>query len=238
MSQPKPDDGQWLPVLDAAVGVAGLPSGVRLARWRRRLLAVGSSVSRLERAAPPECGLTVAPPGAHALVVIASSHAAASTHHVVRAAAAVELAYRATLHHAAVIDRPGARAGNRDPVLDGDWSITQAAVLVAGIGPAAYRILVRGYGEAQLDRLQAARFSGMRLRFAGPGALVVAALGLARLLSAGADCDPESMAVVAAAAELAGVPGGVELLWERSAAPPPESDSRRSRIGNDPRGPR
>ncbi len=75
-------------------------------------------------------------------------------------ATAVELAYRASLHHRVVSDvsdEPTSPAGTRSPntrvVLDGDWSITQAAVLVADIGPSAYRILVRGYGATQVGQL-------------------------------------------------------------------------------------
>jgi hypothetical protein len=45
------------------------------------------------------------------------------------------------------------RCPNARVVLDGDWSITQAAVLVADIGPAAYRCLVRGYGSTQVGQL-------------------------------------------------------------------------------------
>lgn len=103
---------------------------------------------------------------------------------LVDAATAMELARHAVLQHAAVRDRDvdgrggtpgdGATAGdgatggdascgerpievaplNKLHVLHGDWSITQAARLVADIGPAAYRVLVRGWGAAQLIRLR------------------------------------------------------------------------------------
>jgi hypothetical protein len=94
--------------------------------------------------------------GTHALLALAGARLGSgwSSSRLVAAAAAVEQAHRATRHHGAVADDGlGARAANTWHVLDGDWSITEAATLAAELGPVAYRLLVRGYGAAQLARL-------------------------------------------------------------------------------------
>ncbi len=145
---------------EVEIAVGPLPAGWR-AQWRAELAAVRSRVGRLERTEPPPGH---APAGLHALVTIATVRRSARwvPGHLIDAAAAIELAYRATLHHAGVVDdspaargTPGSGSQNRARILDGDWAITQAAVLVAAISPQAYREVVRGYGGAQLTGLHA-----------------------------------------------------------------------------------
>ena len=50
-------------------------------------------------------------------------------------------------------------------MLRGDWSITQAARLVADIGPSAYRVLVRGWGAAQLLQLRTGQSASQSVLF-------------------------------------------------------------------------
>jgi len=132
--------------------------------------------SATQRAAAPDRRVDEAP-GRYALVALAAARSGEfwSTEQLVAVGAAVELAYRATRHHDEVRDRGDQRArdDNRRHVLDGDWSITQAAVLVADIGPEAYRLLVRGYGAAQV-----ARFAGR-----SPTALLASAMALGQLVA-------------------------------------------------------
>lgn len=97
--------------------------------------------------------------GLHAFVALATARLADAWDpaQLIDVATAVELAHRASQHHRRVVDAPTMSDGEKCPngrvVLDGDWSITQAAVLVADIGPAAYRCLVRGYGSTQVGQL-------------------------------------------------------------------------------------
>ncbi len=152
----------WRDVVDRAAVEIG-PLTPALARhWRTELDDVERRVSDLERSAPA----LPADDGVHAFVALASARLgdAWEPRQLIDVAAAVELAYRATRHHAGVLnaavhDRSPAAAPDRTAgrntaaVLDGDWSITQAAVLVSEVGPTAYRLLVRGYGATQLAKL-------------------------------------------------------------------------------------
>jgi hypothetical protein len=137
----------------------GLVSPALVRHWRTELDEVERRVALLEYAAPHHA----AGDGLHAFVVLATARVADAWDpaQLIDAATAVELAHRASQHHRLVVDtavdskmRPdGERCPNARVVLDGDWSITQAAVLVAGIGPAAYRCLVRGYGSTQVGQI-------------------------------------------------------------------------------------
>jgi hypothetical protein len=182
----------WRDVVDRAAVEIG-PLTPALARhWRTELDDVERRVSDLERSAPA----LPADDGVHAFVALASARLgdAWDPRQLIDVAAAVELAYRATRHHAGVLnaaarerspvtarERSPVTARERSPVtvhdgspvhdrspvatrdrmsgrntaavLDGDWSITQAAVLVSDVGPTAYRLLVRGYGATQLAEL-------------------------------------------------------------------------------------
>lgn len=156
------------------------PFDVRLvAAWCDEIDEVQARVGRLEAAADARGDAWADEEvGRYALVALAAARSGAlwSGEQLIAVGAAVELAYRATRHHAQVRDRREtnpARDDNRRHVLDGDWSITQAAVLVADIGPDAYRLLVRGYGAAQV-----ARFAGL-----APTALLASALSLGQLVA-------------------------------------------------------
>ena len=129
--------------------------------------------------------------GLHAFVALASRPARrrVGPRQLVDVAAAVELAYRASHQHRRVVNGVGshlpAASGvrlNTKAVLDGDRSITQAAVLVADVGPEAYRLLVRGYGATQVGQLCDAP---------APTALIEAAVGLGALVAgvSAADID-------------------------------------------------
>jgi hypothetical protein len=143
----------WRDLVDDATSRLGLVSPALVRHWRAELDEVERRVALLERAAPVDS----ASDGLHAFVALATARLADAWDpaQLVDAATAVELAHRASQHHRLVVDTavdtaygPDAeRRPNARVVLDGDWSITQAAVLVAGIGPAAYRCLVRGYGS-------------------------------------------------------------------------------------------
>jgi hypothetical protein len=143
----------WRDLVDQAAGQLGPVSPTLARHLRTELDEVERKVGYLERSAPGRS----AADGLHALVALASARLADvwDPGKLSDVATAVELAYRASLHHRVVIDgKPvGVRFPNMRVVLDGDWSITQAAVLVADIGPAAYRILVRGYGATQVGQL-------------------------------------------------------------------------------------
>jgi hypothetical protein len=159
----------WRDLVDQAAGQLGPVSPTLARHLRTELDEVEGRVGSIERSAPRRS----AGDGLHAFVALATARVADSWDPGLLSdvATAVELAYRASLHHRVVTDVSAAsvtdasaasvtdaRAGNvRFPnttvVLDGDWSITQAAVLVADIGPAAYRILVRGYGATQVGQL-------------------------------------------------------------------------------------
>jgi hypothetical protein len=159
----------WRDLVDQAAGQLGPVSPTLARHLRTELDEVEGRVGSIERSAPRRS----AGDGLHAFVALATARVADSWDPGLLSdvATAVELAYRASLHHRVVTDasaasvtdaRPAsvtdARAGkvrfpNTTVVLDGDWSITQAAVLVADIGPAAYRLLVRGYGATQVGEL-------------------------------------------------------------------------------------
>jgi hypothetical protein len=159
----------WRDLVDDATSRLGLVSPALVRHWRAELDEVERRVALLEYAAP----IDSASDGLHAFVVLAAARVADAWDpaQLIDAATAVELAHRASQHHRLVIDTAvesaaddatavdpasGAdaeRCPNARVVLDGDWSITQAAVLVAGIGPAAYRCLVRGYGSTQVGQI-------------------------------------------------------------------------------------
>jgi hypothetical protein len=159
----------WRDVVDRAVDALGHVTPVLARHWRSELDDVESRVAGLERSAPAGS----ADDGLHAFAALAGARLGEmwQPRQLVDVAAAAELAYRATRHHEAVVNVQPAeadgltgamgagaasaapRSGNTRVVLDGDWSITQAAVLVADIGPTAYRLLVRGYGRTQMARL-------------------------------------------------------------------------------------
>jgi hypothetical protein len=126
--------------------------------WRQQLAAVAARIDGLDDTS--YAGSRGAADGVHALtcLVAAGPFGGYDPRRLIDVAGAVELAYRATRHHDEVVDT----GDNRAPVLAGDWAITQAALLVADDGPQAYRILVRGYGAAQQERL-AARASAQRV---------------------------------------------------------------------------
>jgi hypothetical protein len=150
MTQAAPAAGTaWRDLVDRADGVLGTVSPALARHWRTELDEVEQRVVRLERSAPEPA----ADDGMHAFVALATARLADEwdPQRLIDVAAAVELAHRATRHHAAILN--SGRSQNVAVVLDGDWSITQAAVLVADIGPAAYRILVRGYGATQVGQL-------------------------------------------------------------------------------------
>jgi hypothetical protein len=143
----------WRDLVDQAAGQLGPVSPTLARHLRTELDEVEGRVGSIERSAPRRS----AGDGLHAFVALATARLADSWDPGMLSdvATAVELAYRASLHHRVVTDVRAAnrRSPNTTVVLDGDWSITQAAVLVADIGPAAYRILVRGYGATQVGLL-------------------------------------------------------------------------------------
>lgn len=148
----------WRDLVDQATGQLGPVSPTLARHLRTELDEVEVRVGFIERSAPRRS----ARDGLHALVALTSARLADAWDpgKLSDVATAVELAYRASLHHQVVSDvnpagvrSPNTRSPNTRVVLDGDWSITQAAVLVADIGPAAYRILVRGYGATQVGQL-------------------------------------------------------------------------------------
>jgi hypothetical protein len=145
----------WRDLVDDATSRLGPVSPALVRHWRAELDEVERRVALLEYSAP------VATPadGLHAFVALASARLADTWDpaQLIDVATAVELAHRASQHHRQVLDTEQGPDDERCPnarvVLDGDWSITQAAVLVADIGPAAYRCLVRGYGSTQVGQL-------------------------------------------------------------------------------------
>jgi hypothetical protein len=144
----------WRDLVDQAAGQLGPVSPALARHLRTELDEVEGRVGLIERSAPHRS----ARDGLHAFVALATARLADSWDPgtLSDVATAVELAYRASLHHRVVTDAQvtdKARFPNTTAVLDGDWSITQAALLVADIGPAAYRILVRGYGATQVSQL-------------------------------------------------------------------------------------
>jgi hypothetical protein len=193
----------WRDLVDQAAGQLGPVSPTLARHLRTELDEVERKVGSLERSAPRHS----TGDGLHALVALASARLADvwDPGKLSDVATAVELAYRASLHHRVVVDtkRAGVRFPNTRVVLDGDWSITQAAVLVADIGPAAYRILVRGYGATQVGQL---------CGVADPLGLMRAAVALGALVAV------ETGAPVDAAPQLA------QQLWRDASLAP----SRRS----------
>jgi hypothetical protein len=170
----------WRDLVDDATSRLGPVSPALVRHWRAELDEVERRVALLEYAAPVDS----ADDGLHAFVALATARLADAWDpaQLIDAATAVELAHRASQHHRLVVDtavdsmmRPGGeRCPNARVVLDGDWAITQAAVLVAGIGPAAYRCLVRGYGSTQVGQI---------FGDAEPLALMKAAVELAALVA-------------------------------------------------------
>ena len=197
----------WRDLVDQASGQLGPVSPTLARHLRTELDEVEGRVGSIERSAPRRSSGD----GLHAFVALATARVADSWDPGMLSdvATAVELAYRASLHHRVVTDMQAAdrRFPNTTVVLDGDWSITQAAVLVADIGPAAYRILVRGYGATQVGQL---------CGVADPLSLMRAAVALGVLVAVGVP---------------AGLPAGVQdqadaaqRLWQDAGLPP----SRRS----------
>jgi hypothetical protein len=167
----------WRDLVDHAAGQLGPVSPTLARHLRTELDEVEHRVGFIERSAPRRSTRD----GLHALVALTSARLADAWDpgKLSDVATAVELAYRASLHHRVVSDvnPAGLRSPNTRVVLDGDWSITQAAVLVADISPAAYRILVRGYGATQVSQL-----SGV----GDPLGLMRAAVELGTLVAVGA----------------------------------------------------
>lgn len=170
----------WRELVDDATSRLGLVSPALVRHWRAELDEVERRVALVEYAAP----VGSASDGLHAFVALASARIADAWDpaQLLDVATAVELAHRASQHHRQVVDTAvdsikgpdGERCPNVRVVLDGDWCITQAAVLVAGVGPAAYRCLVRGYGSMQVGQL---------FGEAEPLALMKAAVELAALVT-------------------------------------------------------
>jgi hypothetical protein len=150
----------WRSLVDVCATDAGPFDPSLLAAWRGELDDVQRRVAVLAGAGLVDAGPRDALPlGVHALLALAGARLGSlwRVGQLIDAAAAVELARRAVSQHEAVRDREHARVANREHVLRGDWSITQAARLTAEIGPAAYRVLVRGWGGAQLLQLRTGR---------------------------------------------------------------------------------
>ncbi len=187
--------GGWSGVVDRCAREAGPFPEPILQAWREEVGAVEDLVRSLERAVPGGAYRAAClDDGVHALVTVASARfgTAWSPMQLRDVASAVELAYRAVRHHGEVVDsREGARAtcaGNRRHVLDGDWSITQAARLTAEVGPAAYRLLVRGYGLVQLARLEGRDDAGVLLPTARALGALVSGVNAVDASSAAGDC--------------------------------------------------
>jgi hypothetical protein len=158
----------WRSVVDVCAADAGPFETSLLSAWRRELDDVQARVAALRGDVP--VGADPADPlpvGVHALLALAGARLGRvwRPSQLVDAAAAVELARRAVSQHEAVRDREPGRSLNRQHVLRGDWSITQAARLVADIGPQAYRVLVRGWGAAQLLQLRTGQSAARSVLF-------------------------------------------------------------------------
>ena len=199
----------WRDVVDRAAAAIGPISPTLLRHWHNEMDDVEHRVADLDPSwvdgrGPAEApGIPIArqADGLHALVALAVARLGDiwQPRQLVDVAAAVELAYRASHQHRRVVNGFGphlpSASGvrpNTKAVLEGDRSITQAAVLVADVGPAAYRVLVRGYGATQVGQLCDAP---------APTALIEAAVGLGALV--------------------AGVSAGdVDRLWSEVKLPP------------------
>lgn len=172
----------WRSVVSSCALAAGPFDPGLLAAWQRELDDVQRRVMTLRGDVPVVVAAAdPLPVGVHALLTLAGARLGAQwlRAQLVDAAAAVELAHRAVTQHEAVRDRPSAglpanapppveplpTTNNKEHVLGGDWSITQAARLVADIGPSAYRLLVRGWGAAQLTRLETGASSDRNVLF-------------------------------------------------------------------------
>ena len=187
----------WRDVVDDATSRLGPVSPALVRHWRAELDEVERRVELLECAAPKASAVD----GLHAFVALATARLADAWDpaQLIDVATAVELAHRASQHHRQVVEtavdsikRPdGERCPNVRVVLDGDWSITQAAVLVADIGPATYRCLVRGYGATQVGQI---------FGDAEPLALMKAAVELAALVAGLPDDAAGSLWAAATAA--------------------------------------
>lgn len=163
----------WRSRVDDLARLAGPFPGELEAAWRVELDA---AQARTPLPATPGGGV-------HALLVLAGARLGESwePRWLIDLAAAVELAHHAILLHAGVRDGPpgdtGRRAHNVRQVLDGDFAITQAALLAAGVSPAAYRMLVRGYGACQVASLvpsaePVSRIAPLATTAVGLGALI------------------------------------------------------------------
>ena len=167
-----PARAAWRGRVDDLARVAGPFPGELEAAWRVELDAAQARMPLTAEAGG----------GVHALLALAGARLGESwqPRWLIDLAAAVELAHQAIRSHAGVRDGPPGdvvrRAHNVKQVLDGDFAITQAAVLAAGVSPAAYRMLVRGYGACQVASLRPDAESASRL-----APLAVAALGLGAL---------------------------------------------------------
>jgi hypothetical protein len=193
----------WREIVDDATGRLGAVSPALVRHLRTELDEVQRRVALLECSAPTDS----ATDGLHAFVALATARLADTWDpaQLIDVASAVELAHRASRHHRRVVDtavdsmmRPdGERYPNATVVLDGDWSITQAAVLVADIGPEAYRLLVRGYGATQVGQL---------FGDAEPLALMRAAVDLGALVASLPDDAAHDLWAAATTAAIAGAP--------------------------------
>ena len=169
-----PAQAAWRGRVDDLARVAGPFPGELVAAWRVEL-------DNAQARRP----LTVAASGGvHALLVLAGARLGKSwePQWLIDLAAAVELAHHAIRSHAGVRDGPPGnavrRAHNVKQVLDGDFAITQAALLAAEVSPAAYRMLVRGYGACQVAALRPGAKPASRI-----APLAVAAFGLGALVA-------------------------------------------------------
>jgi hypothetical protein len=224
----------WRDLVDDATSRLGPVSPALVRHWRAELDEVEGRVALLEYAAPVDS----ADDGLHAFVALATARLADAWDpaQLIDAATAVELAHRASQHHRRVVDAAKGPDGERCPnarvVLDGDWSITQAAVLVAGIGPAAYRCLVRGYGSTQVGQI---------FGDAEPLALMKAAVELAALVADLPDDVARNLWAAASAvrtpaegARPASVPAGV-VAWAISSYASDGTTNARNVAPRDPR---
>jgi hypothetical protein len=158
----------WRSVVDMCAAAAGPFEISLLSAWRRELDGVQARVAALRGDVPVSASpADPLPVGVHALLTLAAARLGSvwRAGQRIDAAAAGELARRAVSQHEAVRDREPVRSLNRQHVLRGDWSITQAARLVADIGPSAYRVLVRGWGAAQLLQLRTGQSASQSVLF-------------------------------------------------------------------------
>jgi len=165
----------WRSLVDVCAAFAGPFDASLLSAWRLELDDVEAHVVALRADASAvgpidamPLGDQALPSGVHALLTLAGARLGSvwRPEQLIDAAAAIELARHAVLQHEAVRDREHELASmNRQYVLGGDWSITQAARLVADIGPSAYRVLVRGWGAAQLLQLRTGRIASRDVLF-------------------------------------------------------------------------